>query len=486
MSDQPHVLLICCDHLRADWCGYNGHPVVMTPQIDKIANNGMNFQSAFCECPVCVPARRILMTGRHTYAIHMNDNYDLQPFPEGPKLAEVMTRAGYQTFAAGKLHVHPQRNRIGFEEVQLNEEGRKQGGLLYDDYEAFLNDHGYGHLSYTHGLGNNQYGLRISPLPEPFTTTHWTAQRAMECIERRDPTRPFFLYVSFDKPHPPITPPLEYYELYRDAMMPQPAWGNWLDHKTPARIKYMRLANNFADWQQHPLMIQQSLRGFAALITHIDSMIGNLIGTLREHTLFENTIIIFISDHGDQLFDHGNLAKGDFLRGATNIPFVVCPSANWVKRHDFHPGQVNRTTPVGLIDVMPTILDMCDITIPDSVEGQSVAPLLLDKQAPFREVSYGNCNIVYGLSDGHMKYMWFSDDNYEFLFDLHNDPSDSHDLADDPAWQNTLDACRQRLIDWLQQNNDVHVEQGKLKPIPRDWQLELGQAHNLWNNRGRH
>ena len=212
-ATRPNVLVVCCDHLRADNLGCNGHPVIQSPQVDKLAEQGVNFQRAFSECPVCVPARRILMTGRNPYNLHMDRNKDTQSFPEGPKLAELFTRSGYQTFASGKLHTWPQRNRIGFEDVQLNEEGRKQGDLIRDDYETFLMEQGVQHLAYTHGLGNNQYGLRFSPVPEPLTTTHWTADQAMRFIERRDPTRPFFLYCSFDKPHPPITPPKEYYDL---------------------------------------------------------------------------------------------------------------------------------------------------------------------------------------------------------------------------------------------------------------------------------
>ena len=482
----PNVVLVCCDHLRADWCGCNGHPVVMTPQIDELAYEGLNFQQAFSECPVCVPARRIMMTGMGTYSIRMNVNKDLQPFPEGPKLAEVMTAAGYQTFASGKLHTCPQRNRIGFEDVQLNEEGRKQGSLLKDDYEMFLDDHGYGHLAYTHGLGNNEYGVRMSPLPEPFTTTHWTAQRAMEFIDRRDPTRPFFLHISFDKPHPPITPPANYYELYRDVEMPAPVQGDWVNAKLPTQVRHLQLRNNFDDWKDHPLMVQQSLRGFAAMITHIDSMMGVFLGHLREHGLLDNTLVIFTSDHGDHLFDHGNLAKSDFFRGATNVPFIVRPPRPWARERGFEYGRVNTMAPVGLMDVMPTILDVCGIPVPDSVEGQSLVGLMLGDEGAFREYSCGNCGMVYGLSDGRTKYIWFSDDDYEFLLDLQNDPHDCHDLSAEPDWQETMAMWRGRLVEWLEQNDDPHVENGRLGPIPYEWNLDWARASSGWNNRGRH
>lgn len=482
---RPNVLLICCDHLRADWLGVGGHPTMMTPQIDQLAYEGVNFRRAFSQCPVCVPARRIMMTGLGTYSIHMDRNSE-QPFPEGPKLAEVMTRAGYQTFASGKLHTHPQRNRIGFEDVQLNEEGRRHAGMLKDDYEAFLDENGYGHLAYTHGLGNNEYGVRMSPLPEKFTTTHWTGQRAMEFIDRRDPTRPFFLHVSFDKPHPPLTPPRDYYELYRDASMPEPARGDWVDRKLPGRVRALQLRNNYDDYADHPLMIQQSLRGYAALVTHIDSTIGVLLGHLREHGLLENTLIIFTSDHGDQLFDHGNLAKGDFFRGSTNVPFIVRPPRPWAAERGFRPGRANDTAPVDLMDIMPTILEVCGLDVPDSVEGRSLVPQLLDDGAPFRSYTFGRCAEVFGMSDGRTKYMWFAQDDYEFLFDQENDPNDCHDLADDPDCRDTLEMWRERLISYFERQGDEHARDGRLRPNLREVDLEQARARTGWNNRGRH
>jgi arylsulfatase A-like enzyme len=331
----------------------------------------------------------------------------------------------------------------------------------------------------------------MSPVPEPFTTTHWTAQRAMEFIDRRDPTRPFFLHLSFDKPHPPITPPASYYRLYEDVTFPEPAMGDWVDEKLPSRVRQLQLKNNFDDWREHPLMIQQSLRGFAAMITHIDSMIGVVLGHLREHGLLDNTLIIFTSDHGDQLFDHGNLAKGDFFRGSTNVPYIVRPPRAWAREHDFVFSRTNAATPVGHKDTMPTILDICGVEIPDSVEGQSLADVLLSDDpdgdaGAFRDYTCGNCNVVYGVSDGRTKYMWFSDDDYEFLFDQENDPHDLHDLSDDPAWQATAAEQRRRLIDWMAANDDPHVVDGQLHPIPVDRDLDYARASSIWNNRGRH
>lgn len=488
-ADRPHVLWISCDQLRGDWLGVNGHPVVMTPQIDELAYEGVNFRAAISECPTCVPARRIMMTGRNTYGIGMNKNREAQPFPEGPKLAELLTRSGYQTFAAGKLHTSPKRNRIGFEDVQLNEEGRKDHLGWKDDYEQYLDDHGWGHTRYTHGLGNNEYGVRLDPLPEKLTSTHWTAQKAMEFIERRDPTRPFFLHASFDKPHPPITPPQSYYELYRDVVMPEPVQGDWVEHKLPDRVRYLQLRHNYDQWRAHPLMVQQTLRGYAALITQIDSCIGVLLGTLREHKLLDRTLIVFTSDHGDNLFDHGAFAKGDFFRGSAGIPFIIRPpkhgdgqegAVGWAR------GKTDRTTPVALMDVMPTILEACGIEPPGTISGQSLLPLLRGGEAPFRDYTCAHCGTVYAVTDGYTKYIWFSDDDKEFLFDLQRDPGDCHDVSGAPAYRDALETSRARLIAWLTEHNDPRAADGKLVPAPYDWRLDQAHATTSWNNRGRH
>jgi len=456
----------------------------MTPQIDKLAYAGMNFRQAFSECPVCVPARRIHMTGRNPFGVHMNVNRDSQPFPEGPKLAECFTRAGWQTFAAGKLHTAPQRNRIGFEDVALNEEGRRQGDLRRDDYEAFLEERGLLHQAYSHGLGNNEYGVRMSPLPEECTTTHWTAQRAMEFIERRDPTRPFFLYVSFDKPHPPIVPPASYYGLYEAAIFPAPAMGAWLGSKLPSRIAAQRNVNHWDDIKDHPLFIPQTLRGFAAMITHIDSMIGQLLGTLREAGVLADTWVVFTSDHGDQLFDHGAFAKGDFFRGSCNIPFLIQPPARWREANGLAPESIDRSHAVGLADLMPTLLEAAGIPVPEGLDGESLLPLLRGEGGGFRPVSFGHCGEVYGATDGRWKYQWFADNDLELLFDTEVDPHECVDRSTSDARER--DRLRSALIGWLQAHGDPQAADGDLKPMGSVHNLAAGRSINHWNNRGRH
>lgn len=483
---RPNVLLICTDHLRADFLGVNGYPVVQSPQIDKLALSGINFRRAFSETPVCCPARRIIMTGMDSYGIDMNFNRDTQPFPQGPKLAEVLSGAGYQTFASGKLHVWPPRNRIGFDDVALNEEGRTAGlASAPDDYIQFLADEGLAHRAHTHGLGNNQYGTRLSPVPEHATSTGWTADQAMRFLTRRDPTRPFFLYVSFDKPHPPITPPADYYELYRDAVFPEPVIGDWVEDEPQHRRERAHGAHDYHLWRHRGDTTQQSLRGMAAMTTHIDSRIGMLLGTLREQQVLSNTWIIFIADHGDALFDHDYLAKGDHLAGSSAIPYIICPPGSFLPR--CAPGRISHddtTTPAGLQDIMPTILDICGVEIPENVTGQSLLSHFTEEKPAFREITCGNIGAHYGATDGSHKYCWNATTGHELLFDLAADPKDCHDLSGDPTLADAKTRLRTALHDWMSRHGDPHAKDGDLHPIPTAPASGPRHRANNWNNRG--
>lgn len=482
---RPNVLLICTDHLRADLLGLNAHPHTQTPQIDKIGLSGINFRRAFSECPVCCPARRILMTGMDSHGVHMSYNRDTQPFPEGPKLAELLTAGGYQTFAAGKLHTWPPRNRIGFEDVQLNEEGRTAGLEGNDDYLQFLADENLLHQAHSHGLGNNQYGYRPSPVPEYATSTGWTADQAMRFLKRRDPTRPFFLYVSFDKPHPPITPPAENYELYRDVRFPEPVVGDWVTRKPMARRRSQHEAHDWHLWRHHGNVVQESLRGMAAMTTHIDSRIGMIVGTLREQRLLANTWIIFIADHGDAMFDHDLLAKGDFFAGSCNIPLLVMPAQTFMQR--VRPDRISHTdttTPAALQDIAPTILEVCGLQRPANMTGQSLVGHFTEEHPSFRPITCGNVGAIYAATDGRHKYCWHGEEGHELLFDQEADPKDCHDLAESPKHKMILERLRHALVEWMTQGGDSHIQDGRLQPAEMDHQFAQRFRRSIWNNRG--
>ena len=205
MNEKPNVLMINTDHWFQRLMGVAGHPVVMTPTIDALATNGIRFTNCYSECPVCVPARRSIMTGMSPRS-HGDRVFSVKKkLPEVKTMAQSFRDAGYQAYAVGKLHVYPQRSRIGFDDVILAEEGRYQFGCI-DDYQIWLGEQGYVGQEFMHGMGNNSYHTRPWHLPEHTHPVNWATREMIRMIKRKDPTRPGFFYISYLHPHPPLIP----------------------------------------------------------------------------------------------------------------------------------------------------------------------------------------------------------------------------------------------------------------------------------------
>jgi arylsulfatase A-like enzyme len=297
------------------------------------------------------------MTGRDPWGINMFCNEGRQPFPaDTPKLAEVLTASGYQTHAAGKMHCYPTRDRLGFCEVENDEEYRLDENGRPHDYERYLRDQGLAHRMTSHGIGPNQYGWRIDSIPEQHSPTHWVADRACHFLERRDTQRPFFLYASFRQPHPPFVVQPEYWEMVRDADVPMPVYGDWCERKQPDHWQRLHRKHRTHLWWDHPNEIPNNIRAYAAMISHIDSMVGMILGALAEHGVKKNTWVLLVADHGEMLFDHKGFAKATPFSGSSLVPFFVKPPVHEIMGTDREPAlpRIDTTQQVGLQDVMQT------------------------------------------------------------------------------------------------------------------------------------
>ena len=214
MKRKPNVLMITTDHWFQKLLGISGHPVIMTPTLDAIARDGIRFTNTYSECPVCIPARRTIMTGTLPSSHGDRVYSDRMEMPDVKTLAQSFRDAGYQAYAVGKLHVYPQRNRIGFDDVRLMEEGRYEFGAV-DDYQVWLGEQGYAGKEFMHGMGNNTYYTRPWHLPEETHPGNWVTSEMIKMIQRKDPTRPAFFYASYQQPHPPLVPLQCYYDMYK-------------------------------------------------------------------------------------------------------------------------------------------------------------------------------------------------------------------------------------------------------------------------------
>ncbi|MBQ8081160.1 MAG: sulfatase-like hydrolase/transferase [Clostridia bacterium] len=470
MSNRKNVLLISTDHWSAPLMGCAGHPTVMTPTLDQLAADGIRFTNCFSTCPVCIPARRSLMTGM-TPASHGDRVYsDRMPMPPVTTLAQAFRNAGYQAFAVGKLHVYPQRDRIGFDDVVLMEEGRYDFGNV-DDYQIWLGENGFTGREFLHGMGNNSYLTRPWHLPEEAHPTTWATYQMMRQMKRKDPTRPALWYMSYQFPHPPLVPLQTFLDFYAPEEVDMPEGGeDWLDDAT-----ILHLLREQADPYTEK-DIRRARRAFYALCTHIDYEIRNLIGTLRESDLLKDTVIVFLSDHGDTLFEHGICGKRTFYQGSTNIPLLISgePVQAW-------RGQVSDRLAC-LEDVMPTLLALCGIEIPETVEG-------IDLLHDSRELLYGEIGegkkATRMATDGRHKLIYYPCGNVLQLFDIQNDPKEKHDLSRLPEYAGVRERLTGYLVEhlhgddlnWLKDGRLIGFEAGPYAPAP---------DYGLYNQRGLH
>ncbi len=451
-DDRPNILLLMTDQHRGDCLGMEGHPVLQTPYLDHIGASGSHFRRAYTACPVCIPARRTLMTGRRPASHGVLMNY--HTWLDGPTLPGELSKAGYQAHLVGKLHLWPLRKLYGFASAAWSDSPRPGVDC---DYQRFLRREGvYGpRISSAHGMDANGWAVRPWHLDERHHFTTWCASMAIDFLERRDPTLPFFLKVSFIHPHQPLTPPRDYYERYMAMDLPEPYVGDW------ARVfDGPQRGLPVASWRTalEPAVMKQYRAAYYASINHVDDQIGRVLEALPR-----KTIVLFLADHGEMLGDHQWIRKRSPYEPSARIPMVMrLPQEMGIpQRHEVH--QV-----VELMDVMPTLLEAAGAKVPETVEGRSLLPLLRDENPPWREYLHGECaemptapavpHGLYGqagtgqqyLTDGRRKYVWFPGQGAEQYFDLESDPREMHDLAADPARAGEVRLWRERLVEELE------------------------------------
>ena len=296
--DRPNVLLLMTDEQRGDALGGLPGSAVDTPYLTQLRTQGVYFRSAYSACPICVPARRTLMTGKTPshHGVMMNYSAPL----EGDTLPGLMSQAGYQSHLCGKLHLFPERKRYGFDSMDWADAAFSTAAE--NDYELYLRDRGLtSQDAVGHGMHHNGYAARPYHLDEKYHFSTWCTDMALRFFERRDPTVPFFLNVSYHQPHAPCTPPAYYFDKYMRAELPPCPRGAW-EQDLPNTQKGMPV---FA-WRVEPdeRSIREYRAGYYGCVEQIDHQIGRIL-----YKLPKDTIVIFLSDHGEMLGDHGWIRK---------------------------------------------------------------------------------------------------------------------------------------------------------------------------------
>jgi arylsulfatase len=218
---RPNILLIMTDQQRWDTIAALGNPIIRTPALDSLVGGGTTFTNAYTPSPVCVSARCALLTGMAPHRTGCTDNMPMSQHL--PSLMDRLQEAGYQTHGVGKMHFTPDSNELwGFESRDISEEISALDTET-DDFRHYLGENGYGYVDEPHGVRSEMYYIpQPSQLPAHLHNTAWVADRSVDFLARRDPERPFFLWTSFIKPHPPFESPTPWNKLYRAAEMPPP------------------------------------------------------------------------------------------------------------------------------------------------------------------------------------------------------------------------------------------------------------------------
>lgn len=470
---QPNILLIMTDQFRGDCMGSAGHPDVKTPFLDTLASKGVLFDRAYSACPSCIAARAALHTGM-TQAHHRRVGYqDGISWRYEHTLAGELSKAGYYTQCVGKMHVHPTRNYLGFHNVELHDgylHSARYGSVPYresqfvvDDYFHWLRQQKGVDADITdNGTECNSWIARPFAHEEKYHPTNWVTDRSIDFLRRRDPDMPFFLMASYVRPHPPLDAPACYFDLYKDKELRPPFVGDWEESALwEEKGRIFDSATGPIDRE----LIRQAQIGYYACITHLDHQIGRLLQALTEHELTEDTVIIFTSDHGEELCDHHLFRKSRPYEGSCHIPLILSGAPKWT---GLVPHSVCSNV-AELRDIMPTLLELAGAPIPASVDGKSLLPLVTAdsgeyrKEHPLARVGEADENFrpylhgehFYGDFSNHFivtrtdKYCWYSESGLEQYFNLANDPHELHNLANAPEYRERTEQLRNILINEL-------------------------------------
>ncbi|HEY6168070.1 MAG TPA: sulfatase-like hydrolase/transferase [Verrucomicrobiae bacterium] len=471
---RPNILFIMTDQQRWDCVGANGNAIIKTPHMDRLAARGANFTHAFVASPVCVPSRISFFTGRYAHSHRNRVNYT--PLDRSEVLLQArLKEAGYRTASVGKLHYTPptpeEARRTGFDIVELHDSAPFTD--RWSDYVKWrqANDPkkalSYHATAKDIAPGKNPFR---AALDADFTETGWAGLRARHWVkELAKGPQPFFLHVSFWKPHSPYEVAAPYDAMYDGVEIPIPdTVSAEAVQQLPLPLQKLatRNANGASRFDRERL--QWAYRSYYGTITHVDHEIGLLLDALEGTGKAANTLIVFSSDHGDQLFEHGITDKNCFFEPSVRVPFMVSlPGRIKPARYD----QLIET-----VDLLPTLFEFIGLPEPRELQGRSFAPLIADigrtyepHDAVFSEnvipevITGGKLDMPFEkgkgvggirhpdaktVRTGRWKYCYYPD-GYAELYDVQADPHEHTNLAGRAEMRDAEFDLRTRLLNWM-------------------------------------
>ena len=475
MKNRPNILWIMTDQQRYDCLGASGNPWIRTPNLDRLAGESAQMQSCFVQAPVCVPSRQTFFTGRYPRCHRNRVNYT--PLNDREVLLQAhMRRAGYATAFVGKLHYYPptreQALASGFDRGLLHDAAQCD---RHSDYVAWLRQAAPQYLPDYRAVepvpGGNPFRARI---PDEFHETTWCGSQSRQMLrELASRDQPFFLFSSYWRPHPPFEVPEPWASMY-DTIEPPLAPPEQMTEEylatkpLPVRVMAERTGRPARDVPRDRLAWMW--RAYAAAISQIDREVGLTLDLLDDLHLADNTLVIFCSDHGEQMLEHAIVGKNVFYEASVHVPLLVrLPRI-------VQPGPYEDL--VESTDVFAALFELCGLPVPPN-QGRSVAghiapsapaaSIYAPRQYVFAEniipevITHGRLNMPYVPGEGvggirhpdakmvrsqRHKYCHYVGHGTE-LYDLLHDPREMHNLADDPQYASVVLEMRTALLEWM-------------------------------------
>jgi arylsulfatase A-like enzyme len=440
MPDRPNILLLFTDQQRYDTIAALGNPYIQTPTLDGLVAEGVSFTSTYTPSPVCVAARCSLLLSQWPHQTGCIAN---MPMPqERTSLMELLQAEGYQTHGVGKMHFVPDGRKLwGFEARDFSEEGAMRPG---DDFCDFLRANGFDHLADANGVRSEWYYIpQPSQLPERLHHSRWVGDRSLDFLRERDRERPFLLWSSFIKPHPPFESPVPWNRLYKPVEMPFPYTPR--GHEDLLTFwNHVQNRYKYRDQGFDGNLVRLIRAAYYAAISYVDYNAGRILAQLREEGELDNTLVIFTSDHGELLGDYGSYGKRSMLDAAARIPLL----ARFPER--FAAGQRCERL-ASLVDVLPTCLKAAGLSPAEHHVGVDLSALAAGDASRDAVVSqYQQDGVgLYGLMTDDWKYYYSAPDGREWLLRRGPGLTDERNLAGNAAYESTLADLRRRLIEWF-------------------------------------
>ncbi|MBZ0295563.1 MAG: sulfatase-like hydrolase/transferase [Anaerolineae bacterium] len=455
---QPNIILIITDQQRFDTINALGFPYMDTPNLDRLVREGVSFDNCFITAPSCAPSRASLFTGYYPHITGVLQNADLWR----RSWVELLAKSGYHCVNIGKMHTFPYETPLGFHEryVVENKDRYLEGRYYFDEWDKALKARG--HVKQQRELYRERpdYRERLGAfeweLPEDLHADNFVGDFATWWLKNYPKTQPLFMEIGFPGPHPPYDPVKRYADPYMEKDLPrQEIRQDDLDNQ-PTPYKQMREHNFRID---HDSVVhlpdpseaqrQRQRAYYLANVTMIDEKVGEILQTLDEQGYLDNAVVIFTSDHGDCLTDHGHSQKWTMYDTITRVPTII-----W-SPDESQPGR-RISGLCQLMDLGPTVLELAGITPPEMMQAQSLRPALQGEDWTGRDYVFAE-HPADGIYEGpymtmvrnrRWKLVHFADTNEGQLFDLENDPNEFHNLWDAPEAADRKHELLDVLLNW--------------------------------------